>query len=221
LSPLVPWLMVHQMFAILITHTSFQLWHCVFPVPYLRSVRWPPETAAPGPTAGTTATEVPGVSATSAAVPGVSGTSAAAVSATPATGVTLRCSRAYDFANVSERGAWLDVLVALVLYLRSGESKVGYLSKALGRNRLHKRPGDVDDEVEAQALEVQAQALAAQLEEDEEDEQLEMWMQMEREREIAERVGPSRKRGFETGTATAAPATDNEATPKSQRRRRA
>jgi len=192
-------------------------------------VRWPPETTAEptssGTTAGTTATketEVPGVSGTSAAAAPATG-----VSAAPAIGVTLRCSRAYDFANVSERGAWLDVLVALVLYLRSGESKVGYLSKALGRNRLHKRPGDVDDEAEAQAqAQAQAQAaqaLAAQMEEqDEEDEELEMWMQMEREREIAERVGPSRKRGFETGAATAVTATDNsEATPKSQRQRRA
>jgi hypothetical protein len=37
-----------------------------------------------------------------------------------------------------ERTEWLDVLVALVEYLRSGESRVGYLNAAVGKNMLHK-----------------------------------------------------------------------------------
>lgn len=180
------------MFAIFITHTSFQLWHCVFPVSYLRTVRYPTETAGTA-ASGTTGTEVSGTP--------------------PSSGVVLRCSRAYDFANVAERGAWLDVLVGLVLYLRSGESRVGYLSKALGRNRLHKRV----EEAEAQA-EAEAQGMNVQVQTDEDSE-----MEMETAEEAPEVAprSPSRKRRFENTTATTATAADEahaQTPPKSQRR---
>jgi hypothetical protein len=41
---------------------------------------------------------------------------------------------------------WLDVLVALVEYLRSGESKVGYLNAAVGKNMLHKSTLAIGDD---------------------------------------------------------------------------
>jgi hypothetical protein len=37
-----------------------------------------------------------------------------------------------------ERGHWLDILIALIEYLRSGDSKVGFLNKAMGKNMLDK-----------------------------------------------------------------------------------
>ena len=37
-----------------------------------------------------------------------------------------------------ERGQWLDVLIAMVEYLRSGENKVGYLNNSVEKNMLHK-----------------------------------------------------------------------------------
>lgn len=43
-----------------------------------------------------------------------------------------------------DRGQWLDVLIALIEYLRSGESKVGFLNKAMERNMLNK---GVEDEM--------------------------------------------------------------------------
>ena len=43
-----------------------------------------------------------------------------------------------------ERGQWLDILIALIEYLRSGESKVGFLNKAMRRKMLDK---GVEDEV--------------------------------------------------------------------------
>ena len=34
----------------------------------------------------------------------------------------------YNFTNVEERGQWFDIFVALIQYVLSGESKVGYLN---------------------------------------------------------------------------------------------
>jgi len=60
------------MFTIFIMHTSFQLWHCVFPVSYLRGVRYPTETETAGPTssgtAGTAETTVSGTGVSYAAL---------------------------------------------------------------------------------------------------------------------------------------------------------
>ena len=52
--------------------------------------------------------------------------------------VSLRSTRLYDFCDPVQRMEWLDVVVALVEYLRSGESRVGYLNAAVGKNMLHK-----------------------------------------------------------------------------------
>lgn len=49
-------------------------------------------------------------------------------------------TREYDFANQIERAEWFDIFVALVRYLLSGESKVGYLNDGRGKeNPIHKR----------------------------------------------------------------------------------
>ena len=53
-------------------------------------------------------------------------------------GVILQSSPLYDFCKVEQRGEWIRILVALIEFLRSGESKVGYLNKTLGRNMIHK-----------------------------------------------------------------------------------
>ena len=72
-------------------------------------------------------------------------------------------TREYDFANAEERVEWFDIFVALVQYLLSGESKVGYLNNQLGgTNPIHKnalavstgsgkRVRDGDDSVEIDA----------------------------------------------------------------------
>ena len=44
----------------------------------------------------------------------------------------------YDFANISERGEWLDTFIALIQYLKSGEAKVGYLNRLHPKNALHR-----------------------------------------------------------------------------------
>jgi hypothetical protein len=53
-------------------------------------------------------------------------------------GIRLSASKLYDVCNPDERGQWLDVLIAMVEYLRSGESKVGYLNNSVENNMLHK-----------------------------------------------------------------------------------
>ena len=50
----------------------------------------------------------------------------------------LKRSKRYDFVNVHERGEWFDLFVALVQYLLSGESKVGYLNNSHRSNLIHK-----------------------------------------------------------------------------------
>jgi hypothetical protein len=62
--------------------------------------------------------------------------------------VTLSSTRLYDFCDPLERAHWLDILIALIEYLRSGESKVGFLNKLSGRNMLHKSQED-EGEVES------------------------------------------------------------------------
>lgn len=52
--------------------------------------------------------------------------------------VTLHTTKAYDFCDVAERDEWLDIFVALVQYLISGESKVGFLNKNHPWNLIHK-----------------------------------------------------------------------------------
>ena len=208
------------MFTILIQHTSFRLWHCVFPAAYLRKVRYLPLVGPDG-----TAMSDDG---------GGSGDGSPAVSAdvvapaASAGGVTLRCSGAYDFACVAERGAWLDVLVALVQYLQSGESRVGFLNKALERNKLHKRAEEADAQDEAEAVAVEAlETVDADSEDEDEDEDEENENEKdavdivnvetaEETREVAPR-NSSGKRRFDTGDVQDKQST---AQHKSQRRRR-
>ena len=52
----------------------------------------------------------------------------------------LTHTKSYDFAKVDERGNWLEVFVALIQYLVSGESKVGFLNKNHPWNLIHKVP---------------------------------------------------------------------------------
>jgi len=53
-------------------------------------------------------------------------------------GVTLKRTKSYNFSDIGERGKWLEVFVALIQYLLSGESKVGYLNNSRQENRIHK-----------------------------------------------------------------------------------
>jgi hypothetical protein len=55
-------------------------------------------------------------------------------------GVTLNRTRTYDFCEVNERGDWFDIFVALIQYLLSGESKVGFLNNQHPWNLIHKVP---------------------------------------------------------------------------------
>ena len=52
--------------------------------------------------------------------------------------IQLSASRLYDMCDPDERGQWLDVLIAMIEYLRSGESKVGCLNNSVEKNMLHK-----------------------------------------------------------------------------------
>jgi hypothetical protein len=52
--------------------------------------------------------------------------------------VILSGSPLYDFCDPVQRGNWLDLFIALVEYLRSGESLVGFLNRFHSRNMLHK-----------------------------------------------------------------------------------
>ena len=72
-------------------------------------------------------------------------------------GVDLCHTREYDFADPQQRAEWFDIFVALVQYLLSGRSKVGYLNNqgamAGKNNPIHrvvsgKRPREEDDSVE-------------------------------------------------------------------------
>lgn len=119
------------MFTIFITHTSFQLYHAHFPAPYLKNIHDPPSPSpAQPPLSDSTLHDHPTLNALPNDNLSTEG------------GVTLHSTRLYDFCDVEQRREWLDILVALIEYLRSGESKVGYLNKSLPKNMLHK---DVED----------------------------------------------------------------------------
>lgn len=125
------------MFTIFITHTSFQLYHAHFPSLYLKTINSPPSQSPPS--------QSPPLPEATAASQDNDHRAAAALLPSEQ-GVTLRSTRLYDFCHVRERGEWLDVLVALIEYLRSGESKVGFLNKSLEKNMLHKDVEDAADE---------------------------------------------------------------------------
>ena len=61
----------------------------------------------------------------------------------------LSSTKLYDVCNPVERGEWLDVLIGLIEYLRSGDSRVGFLNNSVERNMLHKNQDekDVDKDV--------------------------------------------------------------------------
>jgi hypothetical protein len=52
-------------------------------------------------------------------------------------GVTLSSTRLFDFREPTDRGEWLEIFVALVEYLRSGQSKVGFLNNGIEENVIH------------------------------------------------------------------------------------
>jgi hypothetical protein len=87
---------------IYVHHTSFQLYHCVFPQQYLHELYHDGEPSA------------------------------------ISEGVILNRSKSFDFCKVNERGEWFDIFVALIQYLLSGESKVGFLNNSHPRNLIHK-----------------------------------------------------------------------------------
>jgi len=60
----------------------------------------------------------------------------------------LSSTKPFDMCNPVARGEWLDILIALIEYLRSGTSKVGYLNNSLENNRLDKDQ-DYDDRQES------------------------------------------------------------------------
>ena len=68
---------------------------------------------------------------------------------TTSSDMIMSATKLYDMCNVAERAQWLDILIALIEYLRSGKSKVGYLNSSHERNMLHK------------GVEEQAQAILA------------------------------------------------------------
>lgn len=52
--------------------------------------------------------------------------------------ITLSSTRLYDFCEPVDRGEWLEIFVALIEYLRSGQSKVGFLNNRIEGNMIHK-----------------------------------------------------------------------------------
>jgi hypothetical protein len=69
--------------------------------------------------------------------------------------VTLRTTKPYDFYDPKDRGEWLDIVIALIEYLRSGDSKVGYLNNQVLENMLHK-DGSQTEEISSQNTRVSA-----------------------------------------------------------------
>ena len=63
--------------------------------------------------------------------------------------MVLSSTKLYDVCNPVERGQWLDVFIALIEYLRSGSSKVGFLNNSVEQNMLHKdqEDGNVEESV--------------------------------------------------------------------------
>ena len=54
--------------------------------------------------------------------------------------VILNRTKQFNFRKVDERGEWFDVFVALIQYLVSGKSKVGFLNKDHPWNLIHNVP---------------------------------------------------------------------------------
>src|SRR2546423_11950948 len=117
------------MFTIFITHTSFQLYHAHFPATYLKAINDPPVPPIP-PSEPTSQEEHP---SQETAVHDPEDLPSLSLG----DGITLRSTPLYDFCDVEQRGQWLDMLVALIEYLRSGECRVGVLNRGLPSNRLH------------------------------------------------------------------------------------
>ena len=69
----------------------------------------------------------------------------------------MSATKFYDFCDPKKREEWLDIVVALIEYLRSGESRVGFMNKNVEENLLHKH---VEIEVERiESENVQSEAL--------------------------------------------------------------
>ena len=66
-------------------------------------------------------------------------------------GVTLTSTKLYDFCIPAQRAEWLDILIALIEYIRTGESEIGFVNKAMKKNMLHKSEEDAAD-VESQTI---------------------------------------------------------------------
>jgi hypothetical protein len=60
-------------------------------------------------------------------------------------GVIMSSTPLYDFCDPEQRVQWLDIVIALMEYLRSGNSRVGFLNKDVVKNMLHK---DVEVQME-------------------------------------------------------------------------
>ena len=56
--------------------------------------------------------------------------------------MTLKSTKLYDFCVPDQRAEWLDILIALIEYIRSGESRIGFVNKAMANNMLHKMEED-------------------------------------------------------------------------------
>src|SRR2546430_13392512 len=130
------------MFVIFITHTSFQLYHSTFPQEYLKQIhdtgnveKFKLGLKNTSPSENTS----PGINTFSGASPGDSPDEKR---------IALSSTRLYDFCDPVERGQWLDILIALIEYLRSGESKVGFLNRSLEKNMLNKVEGEEEGGVE-------------------------------------------------------------------------
>ena len=52
--------------------------------------------------------------------------------------IMLKVTQPYNFCDVKQRREWFDIVVALIQYLQSGESRVGFLNRNADRNMLHK-----------------------------------------------------------------------------------
>ena len=115
----------------LYSHTSFQLYHSLFPPSkYLKSIHnLPPVSTSPNPSMRPATISVENTAFATQELPSKSIPTDNAVVPTDAIqpqGVKLRSTRLYDFCDVHDCGECLDIVVVLIEYLRTGESKVGY-----------------------------------------------------------------------------------------------
>src|SRR5579862_7984247 len=138
------------MFVIFITHTSFQLYHSTFPQAYLKQIH---DTG-----------HIENYKASLKSQVSLSGNVEEDGS------IKLSSTRLYDFCDPVERGQWLDILIALIEYLRSGESKVGFLNKTLEKNMLNKE-GEEEVAEEDRGVEEEGEEEEGEEEEEEEEEE--------------------------------------------------